>query len=220
MNRLGTRMSTGSGGWRTKSRSSTVVDSDEEDTRSTGSKSNGKLLEPGENERVVVTPPGDAQRERSHAVDMRAWVGAPSPPPARSHVEKGKERAKEESLHADANKHEPQTKAGKHERSRSRASSRASGAAAGHTLRHERDEDAPEPLEAQGAGDARRSVDNVSVRTEDEELAMPGGFYGSLGSRESRRRSGSQRSHRSHHSHHLHHPDGLLAGIMRRMKLS
>ena len=217
MNRLGTRMSTGSGGWRTKSRSSTIVDSDEEDAHSTESKSNGKLLEPGENEHVVVTPPGDVEKAQSHAVSMRSWAGAPSPPPARSHVEKGKERATEPTLHApaEASNHEPPAKAGKHERTRSRASSWASGAA-GHTLRHERNEAAPEPL----AGDARRSVDNVSVRTEDEELAMPGSFYGSLGSRENRRRSGSQRSHRSHHSHHFHHPDGLLAGILRRMNLS
>lgn len=202
MKRLGTRMSSGSGGWRTKSRSGTIVDSDEEDDVHTpDAKSNGQLLEPGENAHVVVTPPGDMERERTHAVDVRAWAGAPSPPPARSHVEKGKERAKDESGQVEASTHETQAKAGRHEaRSRSRASS---GAA---------------PLRDEGAQDARRSVDNASVRTEDEELAMPGSFYGSLGSRQGRRRSGSQRSLWSHHG--LHHPDGLLAGLMRKMKLS
>lgn len=196
-------MSSGSGGWRTKSQSGTDVDSDDDDsTQTTAAKSNVELLQPGENEHVVVTPPGDLDRERAHAVDVRAWVDASTPPAL--HTEKGKERAKDESGQAAAGEHEAQATAKQDapSRSRSRTSSRAAEA-------HEREEGALEP---QG----RRSVDSMSVRTEDDEPAMPGSFNGSLGRR---RRSGSTRSHWSHQSHHLH-PDGLLAGLLRKMKLS
>jgi len=208
LQRLGTHASSGSGGWRTKSRSSTLLDSDEED----GAEGFRKHLEPGENEHIVVTPPAKAER-RPTLVDGRANAGAPSPLPARSSLEKGKEREKEE------------------EKPKAKVNWKAEAPRAGHTLRHEHNEGAPEPLEAhvprevhEHADSARRSTDSVGTqRSVDEELAMPGSFYGSTGSRQHRHRSGSQRSHRSHqnhHGHHHYHPDGLLAGFFRKMHLS
>ncbi|TFY70066.1 hypothetical protein EVJ58_g3 [Rhodofomes roseus] len=122
LQRLGTRSSMGSGGWRTKSRSSTLLDSDDEDVAESPAKSSGNHLElPEENEHVVVTPPANADRPPA-VVEARACEGAPSPPPARSTPEKAKEP---------------------------KVIGRAEVPQAGHTLRHEQDEGAREPLEAQ-----------------------------------------------------------------------
>ncbi|KZT67673.1 Pkinase-domain-containing protein [Daedalea quercina L-15889] len=213
LQRLGTHVSSSSGGWRTKSRSSTVVDSDEEEAEE--ARSDGAHLVPGENEHVVVTPPGEVRK--SHSMDARAWLGAPSPPPARSHVEKREDEADGEA--------------------EAKVDQRAEAPHEGKALPHEQDEPAREPLKAQALQDAhepargrgstdsiRRSADSVGGRTslEDEELAMPGSFYGSAGSRAHRHRSGSHRSHHSHHSHHHRFyadADGLLAGFLRKMHL-
>ncbi|KZT06205.1 Pkinase-domain-containing protein [Laetiporus sulphureus 93-53] len=203
LNRFGTTSS--SGGWRSRTMLAADSDDDSSDEWANASlrekaKANGKAPPlSGENEHVKVSPPVE-----------RAGPDAPSPPPA-----------SEAQPHADASSQNANA-------SGSGATLPASKPSQGHTLRHEKDEAAREPLHAKvpqelheqqaARKQAKPSPAHLDVPSdestprrsiESEELPMPGSFHGSWN------------HHHHHHNHLEHHPqvESALDSLLRKMHI-